>query len=355
MLTYSDIQKHLGADADKLLKHVSTTIDKSLLHLPSMKTIEDVFSASDRSKDVLNNLKALYGHGRLKNTGYLSILPVDQGIEHSAGASFAKNPAYFDPENIVKLAIDGGCNAVASTIGVLGMMSKKYASKIPFIVKINHNELLTYPNKFDQVMFGTADQAKNMGAAGIGATIYFGSPEATRQITEVSREFARAHELGMFTVLWCYLRSSSFKKDKDYHLSADLTGQANHLGVTIEADIIKQKLPENNGGFLALGQESSYGKTDKRVYEKLSSDNPIDLCRYQVANCYMGRIGLINSGGASGENDLAQAVMTAVINKRAGGAGLISGRKAFQKPMDEGIAILNAIQDVYLCKDVTIA
>ncbi len=356
MLTYADIAKHLGADADKLLKHESKTIDKSLLHLPSMKTIEDVFAASDRSKDVINSLKALYGHGRLKNTGYLSILPVDQGIEHSAGASFAKNPAYFDPENIVKLAIDGGCNAVASTIGVLGMMSKKYAAKIPFIVKINHNELLTYPNKFDQVLFGTADMAKNMGAAGIGATIYFGSPEATRQITEVSREFARAHELGMFTVLWCYLRSSSFKKDgKDYHVSADLTGQANHLGVTIEADIIKQKLPENNGGFLALGQESSYGKTDKRVYEKLTSDNPIDLTRYQVANCYMGRIGLINSGGASGENDLAQAVMTAVINKRAGGAGLISGRKAFQKPMDEGIAILNAIQDVYLCKEVTIA
>jgi fructose-bisphosphate aldolase, class I len=355
MLTFKDIQKHLGQNAD-LLKHQSKTIDKSMLHLPSMKTVQDVFSKSDRPAKVLTSLKDLYGHGRLKNTGYLSILPVDQGIEHSAGASFAKNPIYFDPENIVKLAIGGGCNAVASTLGVLGMVSKKYAAKIPFIVKINHNELLTYPNKFDQVMFGTADQAKKMGAAGIGATIYFGSPEATRQITEVSREFARAHELGMFTVLWCYLRSSSFKKDgKDYHVSADLTGQANHLGVTIEADIIKQKLPELNGGYLALGQESSYGKTDKRVYEKLSSENPIDLTRYQVANCYMGRVGLINSGGASGENDLQQAIMTAVINKRAGGAGLISGRKAFQKPMDEGIEILNAIQDVYLCKDVTIA
>ncbi len=355
MLTFKDIQKHLGANAD-LLKHQSKTIDKSMLHLPSMKTVQDVFSKSDRPAKVLTSLKDLYGHGRLKNTGYLSILPVDQGIEHSAGASFAKNPLYFDPENIVRLAIQGGCNAVASTLGVLGMVSKKYADKIPFIVKINHNELLTYPNKFDQVLFGTADQAKKMGAAGIGATIYFGSPESTRQITEVSREFARAHELGMFTVLWCYLRSSSFKKDgKDYHVSADLTGQANHLGVTIEADIIKQKLPENNGGYLALGQESSYGKTDKRVYEKLTSENPIDLTRYQVANCYMGRIGLINSGGASGENDLAQAIMTAVINKRAGGAGLISGRKAFQKPMEEGIEILNAIQDVYLCKDVTIA
>ncbi len=355
MLTFKDIQKHLGSNAD-LLKHQSKTIDKGMLHLPSMKTVQDVFSKSDRPAKVLTSLKDLYGHGRLKNTGYLSILPVDQGIEHSAGASFAKNPIYFDPENIVRLAIEGGCNAVASTLGVLGMVSKKYAAKIPFIVKINHNELLTYPNKFDQVLFGTADQAKKMGAAGIGATIYFGSPESTRQITEVSREFARAHELGMFTVLWCYLRSSSFKKaGKAYHVPAAPPGQANHLGVTIEADIIKQKLPENNGGYLALGQESSYGKTDKRVYEKLTSENPIDLTRYQVANCYMGRIGLINSGGASGENDLQQAIMTAVINKRAGGAGLISGRKAFQKPMEEGIEILNAIQDVYLCKDVTIA
>lgn len=353
-MKYQDIQKLLGPQADSLLKH-KAKIDKSLLHLPSMKKIQEVFSASDRSPKVISNLKSLYGHGRLKNTGYLSILPVDQGIEHSAGASFAKNPIYFDPENIIKLAIQGGCNAVASTLGVLGLMSKKYAAKIPFIVKLNHNELLTYPNRFDQVMFGTAQQAKDMGAVGVGATIYFGSPESTRQIVEVSKAFAEAHKLGMFTVLWCYLRSGSFKKDKDYHVSADLTGQANHLGVTIEADIIKQKLPENNGGFLALGQESSYGKTDKRVYSELSSDHPIDLTRYQVANCYMGRIGLINSGGASGENDLQQAVMTAVVNKRAGGAGLISGRKAFQKPMEEGVEILNAIQDVYLCKEVTIA
>jgi len=354
-LKIADIKKLLGDQADSLLNHQSKTIDKSMLHLPSMQTIQKVFAQSDRSAKVLANLKALYAHGRLKNTGYVSILPVDQGIEHSAGASFAKNPAYFDPENIVKLAVDGGCNAVASTLGVLGMVSKKYASKIPFIVKLNHNELLTYPNKFDQIMFGTVEQAKNMGAAGVGATIYFGSPESGRQITEVSRAFAEAHKLGMFTVLWCYLRSTSFKKDKDYHVSADLSGQANHLGVTIEADIIKQKLPENNGGYLALGQESSYGKTDKRVYEKLTTDHPIDLTRYQVANCYMGRIGLINSGGASGENDLQQAVMTAVINKRAGGAGLISGRKAFQKSREEGVEILHAIQDVYLCKEVTIA
>lgn len=356
MLKINDIRQLLGSQADSLLKHASKTIDKSQLHLPSMATIQKVFAASDRSAKVISNLKSLYNHGRLKGTGYLSILPVDQGIEHSAGASFAKNPMYFDPENIVKLAVEGGCNAVASTLGVLGMVSKKYAEKIPFIVKINHNELLTYPNKFDQIMFSSVEQAKKMGAVGVGATIYFGSPESGRQIVEVSQAFARAHELGLFTVLWCYLRSSSFKRDgKDLHVSADLTGQANHLGVTIEADIIKQKLPECNGGFLALGQESSYGKTDKRVYEKLTTDHPIDLTRYQVANCYMGRIGLINSGGASGENDLAQAVMTAVINKRAGGAGLISGRKAFQKPMEEGVEILKAIQDVYLCKDVTIA
>lgn len=301
------------------------------------------------------NLQTLYKHGRLGGTGYLSILPVDQGIEHSAGASFAKNPDYFDPENIVKLAVEGGCNAVASTFGALGMVSKKYADKIPFIVKINHNELLTYPNSFDQILFGTVQEAHDMGAVGVGATIYFGSPESSRQIVEVAKAFHEAHKLGMFTVLWCYLRNPQFKMDKDYHLSADLTGQANHMGVTIEADIIKQKMPENNGGYLALGQESSYGKTDKRVYEQLSSDHPIDLTRYQVANCYMGRIGLINSGGASGENDLQQAVRTAVINKRAGGSGLISGRKAFQKPRDEGIAILNAIQDVYLCDGVTIA
>lgn len=355
MRSLADIKSILGSEHAALLTHTSKTISKDDLHLPSMKNVKECFAMSDRSKKVQENLLDMYGHGRLKNTGYLSILPVDQGIEHSAGASFAKNPEYFDPENIVKLAMEGGCNAVASTLGVLGMVSKKYAAKIPFIVKLNHNELLTYPNKFDQVMFGTADQAKKMGAVGVGATIYFGSPESTRQIVEVSREFARAHELGLFTVLWCYLRSSSFKKDKDFHVSADLTGQANHLGVTIEADIIKQKLPENNGGFLALGQESSYGKTDKRVYEKLTTDNPIDLTRYQVANCYMGRIGLINSGGASGDNDLQQAVMTAVINKRAGGAGLISGRKAFQKPLEEGVEILNAIQDVYLNKEITIA
>lgn len=356
MLKINDIRGLLGTQAKSLLDHKCTTISKDQLHLPSMAEIQKVFSASDRSAKVISSLKAMYNHGRLKGTGYLSILPVDQGIEHSAGASFAKNPIYFDPENIVKLAVEGGCNAVASTLGVLGMVSKKYAEKIPFIVKLNHNELLTYPNKADQIMFATPEQAKKMGAVGVGATIYFGSAESGRQIVEVSKAFARAHELGMFTVLWCYLRNNSFKKDgKDLHLSADLTGQANHLGVTIEADIIKQKLPECNGGYLLLGQESSYGKTDKRVYEKLSSDHPIDLTRYQVANCYMGRAGLINSGGASGENDLAQAVMTAVINKRAGGAGLISGRKAFQKSMEEGVEILNAIQDVYLCKDVTIA
>ncbi|TSC58892.1 MAG: fructose-bisphosphate aldolase, class I [Candidatus Peregrinibacteria bacterium Greene0416_19] len=355
MLKINDIRSVLGEGADALLKHDCKTIAKDQLHLPSMKNVQEVFSASDRSAKVVSALQSLYNHGRLKGTGYLSILPVDQGIEHSAGASFAKNPAYFDPENLVKLAIEGGCNAVASTVGALGIVSRKYAKKIPFIVKLNHNELLTYPNKFDQVMFATVEQAKNMGAAGVGATIYFGSPESGRQIVEVSQAFANAHRLGMFTVLWCYLRSSGFKKDKDYHLSADLTGQANHLGVTLEADIIKQKLPENNGGYLALGQDSPYGKTDKRVYEKLTTDHPIDLTRYQVANCFMGRIGLINSGGASGENDLQQAVMTAVINKRAGGAGLISGRKAFQKPMEEGIEILHAIQDVYLCKEVTIA
>lgn len=354
-MTITDIKSMLGAEADGLLNHQCQTISKDQLHLPGPKTVKDIFAQSDRSKEVQSSLQELYGHGRLGGTGYLSILPVDQGIEHSAGASFAKNPEYFDPENIVKLAVDGGCNAVASTFGVLGIVAKKYADKIPFIVKINHNELLTYPNAFDQIMFGTVKQAHNMGAKGVGATIYFGSDQSTRQITEVAKAFAEAHELGMFTVLWCYLRNSTFKKDKDYHLAADLTGQANHMGVTIEADIIKQKLPENNGGYLALGQESSYGKTDKRVYEKLSSDHPIDLCRYQVANCYMGRIGLINSGGASGENDLQQAVKTAVINKRAGGTGLISGRKAFQKSREEGVQILNAIQDVYLCKDVTVA
>ncbi|MBT6730908.1 class I fructose-bisphosphate aldolase [Candidatus Peregrinibacteria bacterium] len=349
-----DIKNILGSESDGLLNH-QCAIEKDRIHVPSIKTVKSVFADSDRSKDVQKNLLDLYNHGRLSGTGYLSILPVDQGIEHSAGASFAKNPDYFDPENIVKLAIDGGCNGVASTFGVLGMVAKKYAGEIPFIVKINHNELLTYPNTFDQIMFGSVQKAHNMGAKGVGATIYFGSEQSNRQIVEVAKAFEEAHKLGMFTVLWCYLRNPAFKKDKNYHSSADLTGQANHLGVTIGADIIKQKLPENNGGYLALGQESPYGKTDQRVYDQLTTDNPIDLARYQVANCYMGRIGLINSGGASGDNDLQQAVRTAVINKRAGGAGLICGRKAFQKPKDEGIEILNAIQDVYLCEEVSIA
>ena len=355
-LSLPDLKNLLGSDAEILLSH-KPKIPSSRLHIPGPKSWKEIFSQSDRSADVQKNLDALYSHGRLGGTGYLSILPVDQGIEHSAGASFAKNPDYFDPENIIKLAVEGGCNAVASTYGVLGIMAKKYAGKIPFIVKINHNELLTYPNKFDQIMFGTVQQAADMGAKGIGATIYFGSPESGRQIVEVAHAFAKAHQLGLFTVLWCYLRNSGFKKDgKDYHTAADLTAQANHLGVTIQADIIKQKLPTNNGGYLALGQESPYGKTDKRVYEELCSDHPIDLCRYQVANCYMGRIGLINSGGESkGASDLAEAVRTAVINKRAGGSGLISGRKAFQKPKEEGIELLNAIQDVYLCKDITVA
>ncbi|MDB4977821.1 MAG: fructose-bisphosphate aldolase class 1 [Candidatus Peribacteria bacterium] len=357
VMNYNDIKALLGEKADMLLNHESSTIRHDQLILPGPKTAEQVFKDSDRSKEVQENIKALYGHGRLGGTGYLSILPVDQGIEHSAGASFAKNPEYFDPENIVKLAIEGGCNAVASTIGGLGIVAKKYADKIPFIVKLNHNELLTYPNKSDQILFGRAEQAKNMGALGVGATVYFGSPESGRQIQEVTREFARAHELGLFTVLWCYLRNPAFKTDDvDYHLAADLTGQANHLGVSMGADIIKQKLPENNGGFTFLNtEESPYGKLDKRMYSDLSTDHPIDLTRYQVANCYMGRISLISSGGASGENDLQQAVMTAVINKRAGGAGLISGRKAFQKPRDQGVEILHAIQDVYVCKEVTIA
>ncbi|OGJ62395.1 fructose-bisphosphate aldolase [Candidatus Peribacteria bacterium RIFCSPHIGHO2_02_FULL_53_20] len=366
-LSFPDLKNLLGTDADSLLNH-KPKIQSSRLHIPGSKSWKEIFAQSDRSAAVQKNLDALYGNGRLGETGYLSILPVDQGIEHSAGASFAKNPDYFDPENIIKLAVEGGCNAVASTYGVLGIMAKKYAGKIPFIVKINHNELLTYPNKFDQIMFGTVQQAYDMGAKGIGATIYFGSPESGRQIVEVAHAFAKAHQLGLFTVLWCYLRNPGFKKDptspdglrgaggKDYHTAADLTAQANHLGVTIEADIIKQKLPTNNGGYLALGQESPYGKTDKRVYEELCSDHPIDLCRYQVANCYMGRIGLINSGGESkGASDLAEAVRTAVINKRAGGSGLISGRKAFQKPKEEGIALLNAIQDVYLSKEITVA
>jgi class I fructose-bisphosphate aldolase len=342
----------LGKDADSLLSHRCQGITKESLHLPGPDIVERIYMPSDRNPRVLANLQRMVGGGRLANTGYLSILPVDQGIEHSAGASFAPNPAYFDPENIIKLAIDGGCNAVASTFGVLGIVARKYAHKIPFIVKINHNELLTYPNKFDQVMFGTVQEAYDMGAAAVGATIYFGSDEATRQIVEVANAFARAHELGMATILWCYLRNPAFKSDKDYHVSADLTGQANHLGVTIQADIIKQKLPENNGGYNAL----KFGKTSPLVYEKLTTDHPIDLCRYQVANCYMGRCGLINSGGASsGDGDLAEAVRTAVINKRAGGMGLISGRKAFQRPMSEGVALLNAIQDVYLNPQVTVA
>lgn len=350
------IEQLLGDKADWLLGHTSKTISKSALHLPSEDVVDRIYAQSDRNNRVLGNLQRLFGHGRLGGTGYLSILPVDQGIEHSAGASFAKNPAYFDPENIVKLAIEGGCNAVCSTFGVLGSISRKYAHKIPFLVKVNHNELLTYPNQYDQIMYGTIDQAYEMGAAAIGATIYFGSEESARQIVEVAQAFAYAHELGMATVLWCYLRNSDFKQDKDYHLAADLTGQANHLGVTIEADIIKQKLPENNGGFKALNTgDSSYGKLDERMYSELSSEHPIDLCRYQVANCYMGRMGLINSGGASGKDDFAEAAMTAVINKRAGGSGLISGRKAFQRPMNEGVELLHLIQDVYLDKNVTIA
>ena len=352
----SSIQQYLGAKTDSLLGFRSPKIAKERLHLPGPDFIDRIFAPSDRNPRVLANLHRMFNTGRLAGTGYLSILPVDQGIEHSAGASFAKNPDYFDGENIVKLAVEGGCNAVASTFGVLGSVARKYAHKIPFLVKFNHNELLTYPNKADQIFFGTIKQAYDMGAAAVGATIYFGSDQAARQIVEVSQAFAHAHELGMATVLWCYLRNNAFKKDKDYHLSADLTGQANHLGVTIEADIIKQKLPENNGGYQMLNMgDSSYGKFDKRIYTDLCSDHPIDLTRYQVANCYMGRAGLINSGGASGANDFEEAVATAVINKRAGGTGLISGRKAFQRPMTEGVQLLNAIQDVYLSPEVTIA
>lgn len=347
-----NIEELLAKEAKNLLEHKCATIPKESLTLPGPDFVDRIFVSSDRNNRVLVNLQWLYNHGRLRGTGYLSILPVDQGIEHSAGASFAPNPMYFDPENIVKLAIEGGCNAVASTLGVLGICSRKYAHRIPFILKFNHNELLTYPNKHDQKLFANVEQAYDMGAAGVGATIYFGSDESGRQIEEISRAFKQAHRLGMFTVLWCYARNNAFVKEgKDYHVSADLTGQANHLGVTIEADIIKQKLPENNGGYTAL----KFGKTHKLVYEKLTSDHPIDLCRYQVANCYMGRIGLINSGGPSGENDFAEAAKTAVINKRAGGSGLISGRKAFQKPLKDGIKILNIIQDVYLSKDITIA
>ncbi len=350
------IVEYLGSDADSLLNHKCETIDKSRLHLPGPSFVDDIFINSDRNNRVLNNLDWMFNTGRLAGTGYLSILPVDQGIEHSAGASFAKNPDYFDAEKIIELAVEGGCNAVASTFGVLGICARKWAHKIPFLVKINHNQLMTYPNQFDQIMFGSVQQAYDMGAAAVGATIYFGSEESNRQIIEVAEAFAEAHELGMATVLWCYLRNPAFKKDKDYHVATDLTSQANHLGVTIQADIIKQKLPENNGGFKALNTgDSAYGKLDERIYTELTSDHPIDLTRYQVANCYMGRAGLINSGGASGEHDFQQAVATAVINKRAGGMGLISGRKAFQRPMKEGVELLNTIQDVYLCPDVTVA
>ena len=352
----TDIEALLGADAGNLLNHVCKGIPKSSLHLPGPDFVDRVFALSDRSPAVMRGLQQIFNHGRLAGTGYVSILPVDQGIEHSAGASFAKNPAMFDPETIVKLAIEGGCNAVASTLGVLGSVARKYAHKIPFLLKFNHNEFLTYPNKYDQIAFASIKQARDMGAVAVGATIYFGSAESSRQIVEVSEAFQIAHEEGLATVLWCYLRNSHFKADKDYHVSADLTGQANHLGVTIEADIIKQKLPENNGGYNALNsKENPYGKTDKRVYSELTSDHPIDLTRYQVANCYMGRAGLINSGGASGENDFAEAVRTAVINKRAGGMGLISGRKAFQRPVAEGVKLLNAIQDVYLDPRITVA
>jgi class I fructose-bisphosphate aldolase len=342
----------LGADADNLLSFKCRGIPRERLHVPGPDHLDRIFGPSDRNQRVLNNLARLHNTGRLAGTGYLSILPVDQGIEHSAGASFAPNPDYFDPENIVKLAIEGGCNAVASTFGVLGLCSRRYAHKIPYVVKINHNELLTYPNKYDQILFGTVKQAYDMGAAAVGATVYFGSDEATRQIVEIAEAFQCAHELGMATILWCYLRNAAFKADKDYHVSADLTGQANHLGVTISADVIKQKLPENNGGYNAI----KFGKTSKIVYEQLTTDHPIDLCRYQVANCYMGRVGLINSGGESkGAGDLAQAVRTAVINKRAGGMGLISGRKAFQRPLAEGVTLLHRIQDVYLDAGVTVA
>ncbi len=357
MMTISDIENLLGKEADNLLTHQCSCVPKEQLHIPDGDWVDRIFIPSDRTPPVLRSLQSLFAHGRLANTGYLSILPVDQGIEHSAGASFAPNPEFFDPENIVKLALEGGCNAVASTLGVLGIVARKYAHRIPFIVKINHNELLSYPNKYDQILFGFTEQARDMGAVAIGATIYFGSPESTRQITEISAAFQLAHELGLATILWCYTRSNGFKVNNvDYHTSADLTGQANHLGVTIEADIIKQKLPTNNRGFEAINAvQKGYGKYDQRMYTSLCSDHPIDLCRYQVVNNYMGRIGLINSGGPSGKNDIAEAVATAVINKRAGGMGLISGRKAFQRPMNEGVKILNSIQDVYLCPEVTIA
>jgi fructose-bisphosphate aldolase, class I len=349
----ADIQSLLGDEADDLLTHTCQGIPKEDLVLPGPDFVDRVVTGTDRSPRVMRNLQALYDHGRLGGTGYLSILPVDQGIEHSAAASFAPNPKYFDPKNIVELAVDGGCNGVATTLGVLGAVSRRYAHRIPFIVKLNHNELLTYPNRYDQIMFGNVEQCFDLGAAGVGATIYFGSEESARQLQEVSEAFARAHELGMFTVLWCYLRNSAFTKDGvDYHVSADLTGQANHMGVTIEADLIKQKQPENNGGYTALG----FGKTHKLVYEKLAGEHPIDMTRWQVANCFMGRVGMINSGGASaGHTDLGEAARTAVINKRAGGTGLITGRKAFQRPTDEGIALLQTVQDVYLDDSVTVA
>jgi class I fructose-bisphosphate aldolase len=352
-MSTNNIEELLGAESNALLNHSCSTISKDMLHLPGADFIDRVFKDTNRNNQVLKSLQALYGHGRLANTGYLSMLPVDQGIEHTAGASFAPNPIYFDPENIVKLAIEGGCNAVASTFGVLASVSRKYAHKIPFIVKLNHNELLTYPNTYSQISFGSVEEAWNLGATAVGATIYFGSEDSNRQIIEIAQAFERAHELGMATILWCYLRNSDFKKDGvDYHTSTDITAQANHLGVTIQADIIKQKLPTNNGGFNAI----NFGKTHPKVYSELTTDHPIDLCRYQVANCYMGRSGLINSGGASaGSSDLADAVTTAVVNKRAGGHGLISGRKAFQKPLKEGIQLLNSIQDVYLDNQITIA
>ena len=351
-LSYSNIQSILEDKAEYFLGHECKTIDKSKLHLPGSDWIDRIFSTTDRNINVLRNLQSIFSHGRLGNTGYLSILPVDQGIEHSAGASFAPNPDYFDPENIIKLALEGGCNAVATTLGVLGSVARKYAHKIPFILKLNHNEFLSYPNKFDQIMFASVKQAYDMGCAAVGATIYFGSEESGRQIVEVSKAFDYAHQLGMGTILWCYLRNNEFKKDGvDYHVASDLTSQANHLGVTIQADIIKQKLPETNGGYNAI----KFGKTHKNVYDKLTTDHPIDLTRYQIANNYMGRMGLINSGGASGSNDLHDAAVTAVINKRAGGIGLISGRKAFQKPLQEGIELLNTIQDIYLCKDINVA
>ncbi|MFT3980435.1 MAG: class I fructose-bisphosphate aldolase [Ferruginibacter sp.] len=356
-MNYNQIIKLLGKQNEPLFTHKCKTVAREKLHLPGPGFVDDIFIPSNRPEQTLRNLQLIFNTGRLSGTGYVSILPVDQGIEHSAGASFAANPEYFDPENIVKLAVEGSCNAVASTFGVLASVSRKYAHKIPFIVKINHNELLTYPNKFDQVLYGKVENAWNMGAAAIGATIYFGSEESDRQITEIAYAFDRAHELGMATVLWCYLRNNAFKKDKDYHVSADLTGQAIHIGATIQADIVKQKLPENNGGYIALNANGiSYGKFDQRMYSELATDNPIDLCRYQVINSFMGRAGLINSGGASeGKKDLMEAVRTAVINKRAGGTGMISGRKAFQRPMKDGIALLNAIQDVYLEKKITVA